>query len=233
MTARYAIYFSPADGTDLARFGATVLGRDNNSHGQRQLRTTAPMQPFADLSRWQSYTQKAAHYGFHATIKAPFELAPDCTAAELLDELSGFCARQAPIELRDLAPQTLQGFTALVLPQQPDALIHLAAEVVRHFEPYRQPLSAADIERRMAAGLSDRQIDNLQQYGYPYIFSEFNFHMTLSSQLPGDEQEYLPWVQDLYQQMVPHPPELDRLAVFRQVDRDTPFVRIAEFRFQP
>ncbi len=233
MTARYAIYFSPADSTDLARFGATVLGRDNNSHGQRQLRTSAPMQPFEDVSRWQSYTEKAAHYGFHATIKAPFELAPDCTAAELLEELSGFCTEQEPIELNALAPQTLQGFTALVMPQQPDALTQLAAEVVRQFEPYRQPLSAVDIERRMAAGLSERQIDNLQQYGYPYIFSDFNFHMTLSNQLPKDEQRYLPWVQSLYQQMVPQTPVLDRLAVFRQVDRDTPFVRIAEFRFQP
>ena len=36
MTARYAVYFTPADGTALARFGAIVLGREVTTHKERR-----------------------------------------------------------------------------------------------------------------------------------------------------------------------------------------------------
>ena len=249
MTARYAVYFTPADGTALARFGAIVLGREVTTHKERRnpdaaiaahsdtgsgVKTTTgrneDIVPFADASLWRRYTEKPAHYGFHATIKAPFELAADCTAAELLSELSSFCANQPAIALTDLAPTSLQAFTALTLPTQPNELIELAADVVKHFEPYRQELTSADRQRRQIATLSPSQLDNLEHYGYPYIFDDFQFHMTLSDALPPDEDRFLPWVRSIYQQMVLQTPLLDRLCVFRQVDRTTPFVRIAEFR---
>ncbi len=244
MTARYAIYFSPADASDLARFGTAVLGRDANSYKNRQClaRTNAtgtsgtnadrfqPIKPFADEVLWQTYTEKPAHYGFHATIKAPFELAPDCTAAELLAELSSFCGARHTIALTDLAPANLGAFTALTMPGQPDELVELASDVVRHFEPFRQELSPADIKRRQVETLTASQIDNLEQFGYPHIFADFQFHMTLSGPLPTHDTQFVPWVQSVYRQLVPQTPLLDRLCVFRQVDRSTPFVRIAEFR---
>jgi len=115
------------------------------------------------------------------------------------------------------------------MPVQPPEVAAFAAEVVTHFEPFRQELSAADIKRRNPDNLTARQRDNLEQFGYPYIFDDFQFHMTLSDALPDSEQRYLPWVNSLYQRLVPDTAILDRLSVFRQVDRDTPFVRIAEF----
>jgi len=227
MTARYAIYFSPTDASNLARFGSTVLGRNVTSHKERKC--PSEPEPFADSSLWQTYTKKPAHYGFHATIKAPFELAPDCTAAELLSELSSFCATRQSIALTDLAPAKLHAFTALALPDQPGELVELAADVVKHFEPFRQALSDADRQRRQISQLSPSMLDNLEQYGYPYIFNDFQFHMTLSDALPQEEDRFLPWLQSVYRQMVPAVPVLDRLCAFRQVDRSTPFVRIAEF----
>ena len=230
MTARYSIYFTPADDSALARFGNAILGRDASSYKNRKLSDTSDIAPFADAALWETYTEKPAHYGFHATIKAPFELAPDCTAAELLDDLAAYCKHRQPITLQSLQPARLQAFTALAMQQQPEALVELAADVVRHFEPYRQELSAADIQRRQIDTLSPSQIDNLTNYGYPYIFSDFQFHMTLSGAISDDEDRFLPWVKSIYQQLVANSPDLDRLCVFRQVDRQTPFVRIAEFR---
>lgn len=227
MTARYAIYYTPADTSTLARFGAAVLGRDATSYKER---SSTEFAPFPDLSLWRSYTKKPAHYGFHATIKAPFELAADCTAADLLSELSSFCANCQSIALTDLEPTMLHSFSALAMPVQPKELVDFAASVVRHFEPFRQALTSADIARRQTNTLSPSQADNLEHFGYPYIFEDFQFHMTLSDALPQDEQRFLPWVQSAYHQMVTQTPMLDRLCVFRQVDRSTPFVRIAEFR---
>ena len=244
MTARYAIYFTPADTSALARFGATVLGREVTTHKARVGAASAEagtdaknstdnaveIKPFADAALWRSYTEKPAQYGFHATVKAPFELAGDCTAAELLSELSSYCAGRRAIVLTELAPSRLQAFTALTMPNQPNELIELAADVVRHFEPYRQALTSADKNRRHIDSITPSQLDNLEQYGYPYIFSDFQFHMTLSNALPEHEDRFLPWLRSTYQQMVQQTPVLDRLCVFRQVDRTTPFVRIAEFR---
>lgn len=227
MTARYSIYFSPTDASALGRFGSSVLGRDGNSFKDRVPATD--IEPFTDTDLWQSYTQKPAHYGFHATIKAPFELAPDCTAAELLEELSAFCASRSDMALPGLRPARLQKFTALTMPVQPPELIALAADVVTHFEPFRRELSAADIKRRNPEKLTAGQRENLEQFGYPYIFDDFQFHMTLSDALPDAENRYLPWVESIYRQLVRDTVNLDRLCVFRQVDRDTPFLRIAEF----
>jgi len=231
MTARYSIYFTPADTSALARFGNAVLGRDASAYKNRKPFNLAVVEPFADPALWQEYTEKPAHYGFHATIKAPFELAPDCTAAELLDDLASFCETRQAITLADLKPARLQAFTALAMQNQPDALVDFAADVVRYFEPYRQALSTADMQRRQIDTLTPSQADNLTSYGYPYIFSDFQFHMTLSNALPDNEDRFLPWLEAVYQKLVVHTPVLDRLCVFRQVDRETPFVRIAEFPF--
>ena len=42
---------------------------------------------------------------------------------------------------------------------------------------------------RRAAGLSERQLQNLDRWGYPYVFADFRFHMTLTGRLAPDQQE--------------------------------------------
>ncbi len=229
MTARYAIYFAPQDDSELERFGATVLRR-RATDPEEWLNPDLPVE-FPASSDWQDLVQRPAHYGFHATIKAPFELADGLSADKLMADLEQFCHSRQPISLHGLAPIRTSRYDALAFHDQPDALPQLASECVTHFETYRAPITQADIDRREPAKLTTVQRVYLEKYGYPYILDDFNFHMTLSGRNDHDDASYLDWLKRLYQSMITQDPVLDRLCVFYQPDRTTSFVRIGEFVF--
>src|ERR1700751_455314 len=102
MSARSAVYYPPAADAPLTRRAATWLGRD--AFGGEELRRPA----FPDLQGLDLdvVTDDPRGYGFHATLKAPFELAPGAAEAELLEFAAGFARRQAPFEAT-LAPKRL------------------------------------------------------------------------------------------------------------------------------
>lgn len=51
------------------------------------------------------------------------------------------------------------------------------------FDGFRAPLSLDERDRRLAAGLSGRQIGNLDKWGYPYVLEDFRFHMSLTGKV--------------------------------------------------
>jgi len=221
VTARYAIFYVPADDSALGRFGNEVLGRDAHGHKLEK--------PQSDHPQRMQYVAGPAHYGFHATLKAPFELAPDTSVDALQHALADKVSQCAAIKLHNLQPRALAGFCALVLPERNHAVDALAADCVKDFERFRAPLSPADIERRNPARLSAPQRDYLQHYGYPFVLDEFRFHMTLSSPV-APEPGYLCWLQERFKQTVTDTPSLDRLALCWQVDRTEPFRRLSQWR---
>ena len=229
MTARYAIYFTPDDKSELAAYGATVLRR-TPVDASDWLNPDLPVS-FPDTSAWHDQIKKPAHYGFHATIKAPFELAQGQSADKLITDLEAFCQNKTPIILDGLAPVRSSRYDALAFKQQPDEIPILASDCVTQFEVYRAPLTAADIERRNPASLTESELANMHRYGYPFVLNDFNFHMTLSGQNNRDDNAWFVWLQDLYLAMVKETPIMDRLCVFYQIDRQSPFTRIEEFKF--
>lgn len=226
---RYAIFFAPADDSALGIYGATVLRRKSTSE-QEWVNPQIPVN-FENTPVWRSCVERPAHYGFHATINAPFELNDDYKLEELLHDLSEFCEQNQPLPLSNLAPRLTHRYDALAFDDQPQDIKDFAAACTTRFEKYRAPLTAQDIQRRQKKALSESQISNLQRYGYPYVFDEFNFHMTLSGTMPDDDNGFLRWLGVLYKYMVPETPLLDRLCVFKQADRKSAFTRIAEFPF--
>ena len=74
-------------------------------------------------------------------------------------------------------------FLAFTVEGSQSGLNALAAACVRELDHFRAPARASEIERRKAAGLTDRQTELLMQWGYPYVMEEFKFHMTLSGKL--------------------------------------------------
>ena len=226
MTERYAVYFSPSADSELGQFGQSVLCRSADCVRQADASST-----FADQNRWRQLTEKPAHYGFHATLKAPFELKEDYTVNTLMDSVSEFATSQTPIELTSLYPRTLGGYMALTLSKEIDHLSRLALNCVQTFEQYRKALSDADIKRRKLQALSGRQGALLLEYGYPYVADEFRFHLTLTSKLDENDEDYENWVISEYEKFVSKTPTLDRISVFTQADRQTPFVQIEEVCF--
>ncbi len=221
MSARYALYFSPVTNSPLASFGAASLGRSAITPRPDNVGS-----PHPDKSRWLSLTQSPAHYGFHATLKAPFELRPGITVEGLAQELQQLVKTLSPIPLNGLAPRHLSGFAALTLTAQPASLRDLAQQIVETFEPYRQPLSDEDIQRRTRQGLTPRQVKLLKQFGYPYVDDEFRFHMTLTGPLSDQDQDYVEWLKTLYRQFVTDTPWLDQITIYSQPDRQSPFVKL-------
>jgi len=105
----------------------------------------------------------------------------------------------------------------------------LAASCVKHFDNFRAPLTGADRSRRLAAHLTTRQIEHVERWGYPYVFEDFRFHMTLTGVLSADCQEAML----LYLQgglACSHgdgPISIDRLALVRQENPGGRFVVLA------
>ena len=226
---RYAIFFAPADHSPLGVYGATVLRR--KAHNDKEWINPEIPVNFENTPVWRACIERPAHYGFHATIVAPFELSEDHSLEDLLDDLRDFCATQHALSLTNIAPRLTHRYDALVFEQQPDEVKAFAATCTARFEKYRAPLTDADIKRRQKKALTKSQISNLQRHGYPYVFDDFNFHMTLSGTMPDDDNGFLRWLGVLFWEMVPETPKLDRLCVFKQPDRASAFTRIAEFPF--
>lgn len=179
---RYAIYFTPPEASALAAFGASAIGYCAASGRDVAL----PDSPFHDRADAMALTEEPRRYGFHGTLKAPFELAVGRTEVELVDAARAFVRGRTPFAVPAMTVKALSRFVALV-PAAPSAhLMTLAGDCVTAFEPFRAPLTEADLARRQKAPLSEPQRAHLARWGYPYVFDEFRFHMTLSGPIEDD-----------------------------------------------
>jgi hypothetical protein len=114
--------------------------------------------------------------------------------------------------------RALGGFAAVV-PREPSPLLDdLANRCTTIFDAFRAPLSAQERARRVASGLSPSQMHNLDRWGYPYLFTDFRFHMTLTGKLPASRRQgVLSVLQRIFDQMyVEQSVAIDRLALVKQ-----------------
>ena len=225
MTApRFALYFTPAPESPLARFGAEMLGYDCDTAAPVARRKLDGI----DAAEVAAATAEPARYGFHGTLMAPFELAPGRSSDELAHALTVFARSRAPVPLGHLKVAGIGAFTALVPAGPQDAVAALAGDCVTAFDAFRAAVTARDRERRLASRLSPRQAELLERWGYPYVFSEFRFHMTLTGRLPAHEQAR--WQGALAAAFAPlaqAPVTIDAVSLVRQDDRAAPFRVIA------
>lgn len=218
---RYAIYFTPDQDDPLARIAASWLGRNPFNGEVPQAPSVTTLSP-AEIAY---HTASARRYGFHATLKAPFVLAEVQTESALDQALANFAAAFDPVSLTGLAPARLDGFLALVPAGPSPDLDQFAAEIVRAFEPYRAPLSEADIKRRNPDALSPDQFRNLCQWGYPYVFDSFRFHMTLTGRVSDhDLPRVRAAIDEVFAPALANPISLDGLALFVEPEPGAPFV---------
>ncbi|HMN88199.1 MAG TPA: DUF1045 domain-containing protein, partial [Bauldia sp.] len=105
----------------------------------------------------------------------------------------------------------------------------LAADIVRAFDPFRAPPTPEEIERRHPERLPPRQRENLARWGYPYVFEDFRFHMTLTGAVPRERQDSVEAV--LAARFAPflgRPLAIDAVSLF--VERDPPADFVVETR---
>lgn len=229
MTHRYAIYYAAPPESPLERFGTTWLGR----HHRTGAVLAQPAVPGIDPERLRALTASPRRYGLHGTLKAPFRLHRGRTAAELHAAAEAFAAALTVVTLPPLVIADLEGFLAFVPAEPAAALDDLAADAVRAFEPFRAPHTAEERARRPVDRLSDRQREQFERFGYPHIFADFAFHMTLTQRLAdADKAVLLPHLRSTGRPLEAEPFSLDAIAVYEEPAPGADFLMTARYSFK-
>jgi hypothetical protein len=214
---RYALYFCPEAGSALERAASSWLGRS-------VFEKRAKAQPPADGLDLALHTSAPRRYGFHATIVAPFELAPHTSLSKLCQLVEGFCKTQEPFDLPLLNLRRLNSFLALTPENTPFKANALAANLVRTVKPLQAELSLEDIKRRLKSGLSQRQRQNLEDWNYPHVFEDYQLHFTLTNALDDDEAEaIIPLAQSHFRKALQQPLKVNQIALFVEHERGAAF----------
>ncbi len=181
---RYAIYWTPRPDSPLCLLEKDWFGGNWIKSG------CFDTAPWHDAGLAVRAVASPRRYGLHATMKAPFRLAPNTQPAALSESLAVFCARRRRVISGPLRLHRFTRYLALI-PAVPRAdLEWLADDCVTHFDRFRAPLSDAERARR-GTHISQLEQSHFEQFGYPYIFSKFFFHITLAGPLDEDELDHV------------------------------------------
>jgi putative phosphonate metabolism protein len=200
--ARYALYYTPAAESDLDRLGAALLGYDCHTGAE----IAQPVLDGIAPEEVHSLTAEPRRYGFHGTLKAPFALDAGISPQDLTSAVHAFAAEWPAFEVGTISPRPLGRFIALTPDACSSDLVLFAAECVAAFDRFRAPVTERDRQRRGADRLSPRHRALFERWGYPYVFDQFRFHMTLTGSLPEERQDA--WI----------------AAISRYIDRPKPLI---------
>ncbi len=216
---RLALYWAPAEDDPLHALGSAWLGRDAATGA-------AVAQPAVDGVDLAQATADPRGYGLHATLKPPFRLRHGYAAART--DAAALAARIAPFDLPPLAVHDLDGFLALRETAPCPDLHALADACVTALDDHRVPPDAAEIARRRPDRMTAPQRAHLDRWGYPYVFEEWRFHVTLTRRLSSDEKAVLmPAVTTFLGDAPSRPRRVEAISLFVQPAPGAPFT-IAE-----
>lgn len=212
-TSRYGIYFCPSQSLPLYGQGSQWLGRDAI--------TGATLEPdLPDHIRhedWLRVTDSPRRYGFHATLKPPFRLADNTTLEELQAALAEFAHSHNCFCAPPLAVGTLGRFLALILSTPSEAFSNLAAGCVSYFDRFRAPATEQETTQRMRRSLSPSERTHVLQWGYPYVFDTWKFHMSLTSSMHTKSLSiFEPYLRSRFAMACKHPLLVDSVCIFHE-----------------
>lgn len=227
MAERYAIYFAPDSDSVAWNLASCWLGRD-------ALADTPIAQPGIDGFTSEEFftaTATARRYGFHATLKPPMVLAEGYDAERLMEATERFATLQKPVPAVRMRLDWLSDFLAIGPADHTADIMQLAANCVAHFEPFRRPLMETERQKRLEAGLTHRQSELLDQYGYPYVMDQFRMHLTLTERIVYARQDRMMKAAEAHfapalQQTWP----IASISVYKEAAPGADFVRLADFR---
>lgn len=203
---RYAIYYAPETSSLLHQTATRWLNRDD------------PL--MAEPSR----------YGFHATLKAPFRLAPGKTEANLKAAVQSLAADLEEVEIGKLSLSTEGGFLSLRANAWPAHAQAIADECVLALDRFRAPLNDTELQRRRQHPMSAEEEANLLRHGYPHVLGQFKFHMTLSGFAePGTLQALRAEAERAFAMPLAQVHRIDRLNLFVEPAPGSPFQRLQDF----
>ncbi|MCB2106230.1 MAG: DUF1045 domain-containing protein [Rhodobacteraceae bacterium] len=228
MVARYAVYYAAEPGSPLAEFGKHWLGRNGAPEN-----APLPNIPGISDARMHELTSGPRRYGFHGTLKPPFELHPATSLDSLLAAARIFAKSMAPVEMPALELAIIGKFIALTPITSSAALENLAAKCVRAFEGYRMPLTDQQIAHYRNNKLTVHQNSMLEHWGYPYVMEEFRFHISLTERIDdiSERRAVMQVITEMAKDVVGKPLTIRDIAVFGQEERDQPMTVIERLPF--
>lgn len=227
---RYALFFTPPANHDLTRIAAQWLGRDAYSGTVYEQQARGVL----SVGRITELTTAPRRYGFHATLKAPFHLSATQNESRFIKALEQFAQNRDAFAMPKLKVGRLGHFFALVPDSNASELNQYAADVVRHFDAFRAPLTEADYVRRNPDRLEELQRTYLHQWGYPYIFDAFRFHMTLTGAVPEAEADQMEAVlKSVFDPLLLAPLMCGHVTLFCEAEKGAPFTVRTAIPFGP
>lgn len=231
---RYAIYYAPHSDSKVWKAGCEWLGRCPIEN----VDLTQPTIDGVTVDEMRSLTKTPKRYGFHATLKAPFVLSNTVTFDSLKSAVRDLSQRLKPFVMPRLAVK-LHNNLLLYVPEdeQNKNIQNLAKSCVTELHEFAAPLSESEIARRREKGLSKEQDRLLLEWGYPDVFDQYHFHMTLSGSLVGLSDEKIGTIQKQAQLLLNREREvqqeemlLDHIAIFAEPIKGADFVLVEYFK---
>jgi putative phosphonate metabolism protein len=225
---RFAVYWIPDGPAGLVAFAEAWLGRDRATAEPRP----RPAIPGLSEARLADITREPSVYGFHATLKPPFRLVDGAGFERLAQTCRAFTASRRPVRLPALELKAFSGFLALTTRDTCQALHALADDCVRVFDAFRAAEDGAELARRRHPGLSPRQDELLQRWGYPYVLDEWRFHLTLTSRLDdGEREQVAALLAPMLAPLLGRPPTVSAICLVRQEHPLAPFRLVERYSF--
>ncbi len=223
---RFAIYYAPPYQSSLWNAGAQWLGRDDDNAPYESAALFHNIAP----KDHAALSATARHYGFHATLKSPFRLIDGRRTDDLMDALDDFTKNRPPFTGPLLEVGEMDGFIALKTVGENPVLNRFASACVRAFDDFRGSETPEQIRLRQRQNLSLRQRSLLAAWGYPFVFEEFSFHMTLSERPEDDRiKPLIMLLRRHFKMIVDTPLWIDAVSLFHQKNRSAPFTLAARY----
>lgn len=212
-TSRYGIYFCPSSSTALYTQGSRWLGRDAATGAMLDPALPGHIRD----EDWLRVTDSPRRYGFHATLKPPFRLADNATFDDLRAALCDFAQGHDSFYAPPLTVGLLGRFLALILSAPSKELSSLAAECVRRFDRFRSPATEEETTQRLRGSLSPSERAHVLQWGYPYVFDAWRFHMSLTSSMHTKSiSRFESYLRSRFAPVCEHPLLIDSVCIFHE-----------------
>lgn len=228
---RVAIYYAPAPQSAWWQAGSEWIGRCARTGQLLSQPAISGLSPELQAR----LTADPRRYGWHATLKAPFSLAPGQSMASLRAALRRLCDGRAPFELAPLQVCRMGSCLAL-RPVSPQAeLERLASDCVQQLQPLVRSLTDEELVRRRRAALTPEQEALLQTWGYPYVLEHFRFHLSLTGPLDAlsaEDVDRLTKAASSRFHKLPAP-RIDGLSIFVEPTPGADFQWLEQIDFQP
>lgn len=224
---RYTISLALSPSSELWKTGVHWLGMEPFS-GEI---IDQPVLLGIDADRLWELTRSARRLGFHAPVKPFFRLACGVDEEQLCGLLNIFSLKHHSFVLSSLTLRAQENKFFLEPDTYPSSLLSLAADCIRTFDPYGAAPKPSESARLKAAVLSPQEKQNLELWGYPYVFNQYRFRLFLTSRITDAAEKEVMYsaLARIFVTVSASPLKVDALCLFVEAGSGQPMRFIRRF----